>query len=85
MSISRAKLLALLSITLTLLSPALSTVGKISTIEDGSLRANDVMAIDFNTLFNFQRADMTKLNFEVTQTDGVKPPSSLGKVYSGID
>jgi hypothetical protein len=82
-----AKIHILILLSLCLLSPALTRVGKIKNINDAAITKNDVIAIDFNEYFDFSRVkDISKLQFGVTQShpeDG--DPQPVGHVYTGID
>jgi hypothetical protein len=71
---------------LALLAPTNARVGKRKNVDDGSLRKGDVMAIDFNTIFDFARVDdLSKLKFTVQQSAGEAKPADLGTVYGGVN
>jgi len=87
MKFSKSRIFVLLSICLAISAPITSTVTTRGTIQNGSIRKGDVMAIDFNTIFDFSRVkDMSTLKFSVNQFSGTSEKlKKLGTVYSGLD
>lgn len=84
MRITKIQILILLS--LCLLSPALTRVGKIKNINDAAITKNATLAIDFNEHFDFSRVkNMSQLKFTVTQNHPEGEPKEVGRVFTGIN